>query len=694
MDEKLDKNEDINKIVDELVKEEQSKGVLQVKGKIEEKKVDINNLRNVNVLKLDNLKDKEKTEPDQLGRDVSFLDKLDEKLYSRGRNNYDETRSKLQKPTKKPDFTWSSDVKKNGSIQYDIQYESIKKNFSFLALGAFVFSFVLMIGALSYAYWAINFAGNTVRQDKIELDLTMANYTEAGKSLTGEIKVANKNRSEFLDSYLSLDIVDNADGLSRNITQIELGNVSSGQLINKNVELNLVGKEGEEEQLNLTLYYKVPNSDSVFEKSISQKILITKSPLSLTILGPKSLSVEQEGEYSIKVRGVSENLQNVYLQLEPPKQMQIESPNFTAISPNIYDLGQIKAGEEKELKFKGVFKNVEEFTDKFTLKASVGDYADGELKNSYAEGSFGIVLENLPISVLVTSDNQSGDKIFFTSKEPTAKIQIKNESGSQLKNAELQIKLTGGLLNQKAVSVKDAQYDSSQGVVYANGETNENLKSIDIDGNVTFEINFKNLSSTSFISNKNITMEVLFKAENVSNTGLPSVKKFVSVLQPKQMAKLDAYALYFSGPLKNNGPIPPQVATSTTYTVIFSVETEGGFTKGKYTLHLPSNIKFLKTLDSSVNYNKETREVIWGVGTIEKPTNNLVQLNKKEASFQVELIPVIDDVKKSPILVDKTGFNAIDGSGQPFTAEASVVTTNISRDAKYEITKNMDIVVE
>jgi hypothetical protein len=578
----------INKVVNELVKAEQAKGVLEVKGqnkmediKIEEKKVVNVDLRNINVLKLDSLKDN-KSPLKQDGSEVSFLEKLDEKLYSRGRNNYDEMRSKLAKPTKKPDFTWSSDVKKNNGIQYDIQYESIKKNFSFLALGTFVFSFILMIGAFSYAFWAINYAGNTIRQDKIELDMTMANYTEAGKGLTGEIKVANKNRGEFLDSYLSLDAIDASSGLSKNITQIELGDVNSGQLINKNVQINLVGKEGDEQNLNLTLFYKVPNSDSVFQKSFSQKILITKSPFSMSILGPKSLSVEQEGEYFIKVRGVSENPQNIFLQVDIPNQMYILNPSFTEISKGIFDLGQIKEGEEKELKFNGVFKEVEEFTEKFTIKARVGNYEDGELKNAYAESSYGITLENLPISILVSADNQSGGKIFFTSKEPKVKIQIKNESGVKLKNGELNIKLTGGLLNQKNVFVKGVQYNSATGVVYANAETNENLKEVDIDETVEMEIEFKDLSSTSFISNKNIKMEVLFKAENTQNTGLPSVKKFVSVLQPKQMAKLDAYALYFSGPLKNSGPIPPEVATSTTYTVVLSVETEGGFTKGKY----------------------------------------------------------------------------------------------------------------
>jgi hypothetical protein len=86
--------------------------------------------------------------------------------------------------------------------------------------------------------------------------------------------------------------------------------------------------------------------------------------------------------------------------------------------------------------------------------------------------------------------------------------------------------------------------------------------------------------------------------------------------------------------------------------------------------------------------------VIWNVGTIEKPTNNLVQLNKKETAFQVEIIPIAAELKKSPTLLEQIRFEGVDGSGQDFTAESNAVTINISRDAKYEITKNMDVVVE
>ncbi len=659
-----------------------------------EKKVNTVDYKNINVLKLDSIKDDKKVAQGQDGKDVGFLDKLDEKLYSRGRNPYDETRSKLMKPSKKPDFSWNADVKKSGSIQYDIQYESIKKNFSFLAVGTFVFSFILMLGALAYAFWSINFAGNTIRQDKIELDLTMAGFTEAGKSLNGEIKIANKNRTAFLDSYLSLDVADNKTGLNRNITQIDLGEVKSGELINKNVNLNLVGKEGEEQNLNLTLFYHVPKSDSVFQKSLSQKILITKSPVSVSIFGPTSLSVEQEGEYSVKVRGVSESLQHIYLELNPPKQMIVLAPNFTEISKHIYDLGQLKQGEEKEFKFRGVFKEVQEVTERFTLNIRVGDYADGAVTNTYAEDTHSLTLENLPISVLVSADNQSGGNIYFTSKEPKVKISIKNESGAKLKNGDLQIKVLGGLFNQKSVSVKGAEYNSATGVIYANSETSDALKDIDIDETFDIETSFKDLSSTSFISNKNITLEILFKAENTANTGLPSIKKFVSVLTPKQVVKLDAMAMYFSGPLKNIGPIPPQVATATTYTVLINVETEGGFTNGKYIAKIPSGIRFVKTLDENVNYNKNTREVVWNVGTIEKPTNNLVQLNKKETAFQVEIIPLPDQVKKSPNLVDAIKFQGKDGTGQDFNAVINGVTTNLSKDSKYEVSKNWDIVVE
>jgi hypothetical protein len=69
-------------------------------------------------------------------------------------------------------------------------------------------------------------------------------------------------------------------------------------------------------------------------------------------------------------------------------------------------------------------------------------------------------------------------------------------------------------------------------------------------------------------------------------------------------------------------------------------------------------------------------------------------LNKKETAFQVELIPNPDQVKKSPTLADGLKFEGKDGTGQDFSSIFGAVTTNLSKDPKYEVSKNYDIVVE
>jgi hypothetical protein len=621
-----------------------------------------------------------------------FLNKADEIVYSKGRHSFDDVRKKLMK-TDKQKFIWQAkfDDKK---LDWTVDKDPLKKSFSFFSIGLFSFSLILLISALSYAYYSFTTGGYAVKQDKIELSLEIPTLTAAGQDLNGQIIVGNTNRTIFKDSYVVLDVIEHPGDQPKIINQIPIGNVDVGNKIYKNISLNLSGLEGEEKTVNATLFYKVPQTESTFQKVASQKVLITKSPIIMSITGPQSLSINQDGEYLVSVRGISKVIPALLLTVDVPKQMKILKANFPAVGKNTYSLGPINEGDERVLKFTGSFKDAPEIGDKFTLKVRGGAGEDSEIKNYFSESTYAINLSSSPIKIEVFAEGQSGEKIAFTGKQPKVRVVVTNMSNTRVKDGDIEIKFGGGLFLPKNVSVDGAVYDSTKFTAVANGSTNEQLKEIDPGVRVEFPIEFSELAVDKTVTGRNLFINVTFTSNTEGSDGKPTTQRLATTLSPKEGTSAAISTLYFSGAFKNTGSMPAKVGEKTTYTLNMDVDTNSGFTNGKFIVPLPSYVEFIKSLDNSTTYDKSKRTVTWSVGNLSKATTTAFGISKKDTSFQVSILPNPDQARQAPLLTASPRFEATLPDKSNLVLPTPDATINISNDPRYVSGKGYESVSE
>ncbi len=621
-----------------------------------------------------------------------FLNKADEIVYSRGRKSFDDVRKKIM-GTPKDKFIWQPkfDDKK---LDWEVDKDPLKRSFSFFSMGLFAFSMVLLISALSYAYYSFSTGGYSVRQDKIELILEIPTITPAGQDLDGQIIVGNSNRTMFTDAYIVLDVLEKEGEPVKVLNQIQIGTVDIGNKIYKNISLNLSGLEGEEKKVSATLYYKVPQTESTFQKVASQNVLITKSPVTMSITGPRGLSVSQDGEYSISVRGVSKVIPALLLTLDVPKQMKIIKTNTPAVSKNTYSLGPINEGDERIFKFTGFFKDAPELGEKFTIKVRAGSGESGEIKTYFSESTYGIDLAQNPIKIEVFSEGQTGEKITFTGKQPKARVVITNRSNSRVVDGNIELKFSGGLLLPKAVSVDGAVYDSTNFTARADSGTNPSLKEIDPGASVEFPIEFSELADEKTVTGRNLNISVVFTSKTQDSEGKPTTDRLTTTLTPKEGTQVYLTSYYFSGAFKNTGPMPATVGQKTTYTVNLGVETNSGFTNGKFIVPLPAYVDFVKSLDNTVTYNKEQRILTWNIGNMNKATSTAFGVSKKDTAIQLSILPNPDQARQAPALTASPRFEATLPDKTTTVINASDATINISADPKYELGKGYESVSE
>ncbi len=163
-----------------------------------------------------------------------------------------------------------------------------------------------------------------------------------------------------------------------------------------------------------------------------------------------------------------------------------------------------------------------------------------------------------------------------------------------------------------------------------------------------------------------------------------NVKKEIKIASPLQ---LTALSLYYSGPFKNSGPLPPKVGQETTYAISWSLGgNSNDFSKVKITTSLPSYVRWLNVIspnDSGVKFNERDNTLIWEAGDVRAGTG--ITSSIKEIAFQIAFIPNLNQRGSSPILVGETKLEAYDNFiSDYFNSKISSLNTNLNYDEQFK----------
>jgi hypothetical protein len=161
--------------------------------------------------------------------------------------------------------------------------------------------------------------------------------------------------------------------------------------------------------------------------------------------------------------------------------------------------------------------------------------------------------------------------------------------------------------------------------------------------------------------------------------------KFNSVIQ------LAAKVLYFTGPLKNGGPLPPKVGSQTTYTMVWSmVNSSNSLEAGRVKAILPPYVEWLAVQAPTNEILTFTPvaagggEVVWDLGTV--PGGTGVASPPREVAFQIGLTPSVTQAGSSPVLLSAPTLEGIDSfTRQPLSYIFNrPLDTNLTSDPQFK----------
>jgi len=593
-------------------------------------------------------------------------------------------------------------VKSNfGQSAWNIQEEKAESQivipYTKIFLGAFIF-FVLATGFAFYKFFA---GSNIVSGNNIDISISGPASIAGGEVFPLDIVVKNNDITDLKVVDLRIEFPDgtkNPTDLSADMkryTEI-LGDINVGQSVERLVKAALFGDENSEKIIKITVEYRIAGSNAIFDKEKDYNIIISSSPINITVTGPDKINSNQQTDFSINIKSNSlSTLKNLLLKADYPFGFNLVSTNPKPITPDgsVFNLGDLEPAAERTVRITGniVGQDGEDKVLKFTIGSAAKD-DDRSIGTAFATKVLTVSLVKPFISLgMLINQNADNTLPINVGNKIRANISWQNNLPEKVYDMSVVIKFTGATLDKSSVSVENGFYNSSDNSITFDQNGIPALSTVNPSdlGNMNFDFASLIPSSDSRVSftNSQIVMDITVLGSRGSSGGssevLYSGKK---ILKLSSAVKLLSRSFRTVGPLENSGPFPPKVDQETTYTITWTAtDSFNNLNSVKVSSALPPNVKwtgFTSPSAENITYDQASGQVIWDIGNMKSGIGDIYPA--KEVSFQVSITPSLSQLGSEVDLLNESTINAIDGfTGERISEVRPSVSTKVIADPEY-----------
>lgn len=468
----------------------------------------------------------------------------------------------------------------------------------------------------------------------------------------------------------------------------------------------LLGEEKTDKEVRVVLEYRFQGVNSIFTKEEKWPIGLLSSPVNVTVKTLKEVNAGQPVEMEIVVvSNALIPLRNMLLRVEYPQSFTFEDgdPKPTYGS-NGWKLGDIEPSEKMTIRLRGTLSG--EDTEEKAFKVTVGEASPREEREvaTVHAATLAIVAVKKPfIGIDLFFDGKIvDDAAAVFGKGIKATIRWKNNLPTQIADAEIEVKVRGTALDRLSVSPRDGGfYRSLDDTIIWDDRGTPQLGLVEAReaGDVTFTFSpLPSVSGGKPLKSPTVIVDVTVRGKRTSESGVPEEITSITTRTVKITSdvRLSAKALYFAGPFKNRGPLPPRVEQETSYTALWSItntSNEIGDVEVRGTL--PPYVTWLGSVvpgSEHVAFDKNTNQVVWRVGNV--PAGTGVTTQARELYFQVGIVPSISQIRLAPEIVSDItmiGRDLFNGERVDRVVQGVVVA---SHDSDPRLGRDMDRVAE
>lgn len=553
-------------------------------------------------------------------------------------------------------------------IKSNIQEKFFRKSSIFKKF--FIFSIIFFVLAIGYASYMFFAGGNIVSNDNIDIAVLGNTFTAGGEDLPLQIEITNKNNSTLLLADLVVEYPKGSSGdLSSDTERMRdsLGEIPAGAVKKDNMKVVLFGEQGSTRQVKISLEYRVEGSNAIFVKEKYFNVTISSAPINLMVDAPSEASPNQSITLKVKATlNATKSASKILVRVDYPVGFQFSSATpVPDISNNIWSLGDLSPGAEKDISVTGRLVDVSDGEEK-TFHVYSGSQSDSDTT------TIGVVFNSLGQTVqikkpfieakLLINGVYQTEYAVNTKTAIHGQINWTNNMDTKVNDLKIVAKLSGNALNRKTIYSSEGFYNSADDTITWDKNSEPGFVEVNPgdSGVLTFSVSPNSLFSDSsgMLQNPMINTEVSISGKqpmlgDATSELDNSETKNIKIISDVGLA---SKALYYSGPFQAGGPIPPKVGKETIYNIEWSLTNTANNISGvNVTSTLPQWARYVgptSPASEDITYNPSTQEVVWNVGGIGRGTG--ITEAERVAYFQVAITPSLSQVGSAPVLLNDT----------------------------------------
>jgi hypothetical protein len=621
----------------------------------------------------------------------SKIEEVKEALYSQNVDAVVAKRRHELKPKMESVITdWSdTDLKKES----DFKFPFVK-----ILLGAFVF-FLLASGFAVYKFFA---GGNLISGDNIDIVAQGPISVAGGDTLPINIEVQNKNNVNLQVVELKIQYPDGTrspDDLSVPLTRYDevLGDINVGKSVSRLVKAVMFGQENTQENITIDVEYRVPGSNAIFYKEKIYTVLISSSPVNLTVAGVSEINSNQAMDFNVEISSNSLTvIKGLILKVDYPFGFSFvsASPQPSSLDKNTWNIGDLAPEQKRDIKISGKVQGQDGEQRVFQFTVGTPNKLDStSVGTTFSAYSSTVTIKKPFIGVNLAINGNTGSTVAIQGGQQTrADISWQNNLASQVYDAIIKINLRGGILDKSSIQVQKGFYNSTDNSITFDKSQNGELSSIapGNGGNTSFTFSsFGSGTKTgSAFTNPNIYMDVSVTGKRAQGDSVPeellySDSKDIKIVSDMRIVS-NGYRT--SGPFENSGPVPPVAEQATTYTVVWTITNSTNDVSGtQVTATLPSYVvwnNLTSPASEDISFDPASNQITWNIGNIGAGAG--FTSPSKSVAFQVSITPSLSQVGSAPTLVSNVALSGTDTfTNTTLNANGADVTTDIKSDPQY-----------
>src|SRR3989344_2208014 len=372
----------------------------------------------------------------------------------------------------------------------------------------FLFSILFFVLAVGVSLYFLLGGGATVSSSHIKIGIEGPTKIGGGEILPLTIAIQNDNASPLQSADLLIEYPEgtrDADDMAKPLLRerLALGDISSGGSKTIATQAVLFGPEQKSQDINITVEYRLPNSNAIFYKESTYSVLLSSSPIRLSVKGLSEVVSGQGVVFEVTAESnTSTVLQHALLTINYPPGFSFGSaepkPSF---GNSVWALGDLPVGGKRTITIRGIITGEDNEERVLRFAAGIADTVDEKKLVTPLVTEEVIVAVKRPfISATLALNGDTGSEYdALPGRGIRADVTLTNNLSVSVADVVVEVVLQGAVLDKASITADRGFYQSSNSTVRFDKTTNNELASL-LPGDT------RTLSFT-FASQKNSTIQ-------------------------------------------------------------------------------------------------------------------------------------------------------------------------------------------